>query len=722
MNIQQATCIRASSLFLCLSANAAGRKGRAFAERQKSTSLSTHEAGGYFGANLSFNTFKRIIKQWGDGRPISYYNNRNMKYSFFFAALLWCIAPAAQATDGAPVLKLLFAGDIMGHSPQIKSAYRADTDSYDYEPCFQYVKGVVSQADLAIANLEVTLSDKGTYTGYPMFRSPDALASALQKTGFDLLVTANNHSNDGGLYGITHTLDVLDQQHFHYTGTFRNANERKARYPKLVYKNGFKLAFLNYTYGTNGLPTPSPAIVNLIDEAQIKTDFAEAKALEPDGIIVIMHWGNEYQINEHSTQADLAQKLIDWGADLVVGAHPHVVQPIKTLTTARGEQRFVAYSLGNFISNQRQPRTDGGIMLEVDLRKTPQGITVESPQYIPVWRYIAREGSQTTYYALPISAVENKLISGLNLSASALASLTAYAAHVRKHLSKYGAQERILAPIDLTTYTRKGISATFASLSANGGTRTVAVLDTFINGKYEVIARYKGQDGGQARGITPRTPATPRSGTYTPPLFAPSSNPVRTNDARPTDVPAPTVDQPTPRTPLPPTNGEPDPSQKAYTIQFQASRNLYPKSSLPFEAVDIEKANNGFYRYYTGTARTLDDAKLLLRQVKMAGFPDAFITEKKYIPNLEDGVKGMTPRSIDAVTYKVQFQSAKNYYNIDPKLFRETLVLEDDKGWFRYYTGTATDIATATDLLKAVQAKGFKDAFIVTFKDGKPVQ
>lgn len=653
-----------------------------------------------------------------------------MKHLILYFALLCGLSPLAQASQG-PALKLLFVGDIMGHSPQIKSAYRADTDSYDYEPCFQYVKGLVSQADLAIANLEVTLSDKGQYTGYPMFRSPDALASALQKTGFDLLVTANNHSNDGGIYGITHTLDVLDREHLHYTGTFRNAAERKARYPKLVYKNGFKLAFLNYTYDTNGLPTPAPAVVNRIDEAQIEADMADAKALRPDAIIVVMHWGNEYQINEHTTQSALAQKLIDWGADLVVGAHPHVVQPIKTLTTASGEQRIVAYSLGNFISNQRQPRTDGGIMLEVTLRKTATGIAVESPQYIPVWRYIAREAGRTTYYALPISAIENRLISGLHLSASAMASLTAYASHVRAHLRKYGAQERTLAPIDLTTYTRKGISATLAGLSANAAPHHTTAIDTFVNGKYEVIARYRGAADGQARGITPRTPVS-RSGSYNPPLFAPSNAPVRTSDAQPTTVPVPTpdpvkpaapaVDIPKARTPIQTAADAPDPAQKVYTVQFQASKNLYPKSSLPFAEVEVEQATNGYYRYYTGAARTLDDAKLLLRQVKMAGFPDAFITEKKYIPRIEDGIKGMTPRSIDAVTYKVQFQSAKNYYNIDPKLFRETLVLEDGKGWFRYYTGTATDLATATDLLKAVQAKGFKDAFIVTFKDGKPVQ
>ena len=145
----------------------------------------------------------------------------------------------------------------MGHTPQIDAARQPD-GSYDFKPCFSYVKEQISNADLAIANLELTLPGKPPYTGYPQFRSPESLANDLLDTGFDLLVTANNHSNDGHLLGVTNTLDVLDRVGLQHTGTFRNAAERTALYPLMVYEGDARIVFLNYTYGTNGIPTPAP--------------------------------------------------------------------------------------------------------------------------------------------------------------------------------------------------------------------------------------------------------------------------------------------------------------------------------------------------------------------------------------------------------------------------------------------------------------------------------
>ncbi|MGB1121588.1 MAG: CapA family protein, partial [Saprospiraceae bacterium] len=225
-----------------------------------------------------------------------------MKKLMTFLILSLIVNISITAQDETQTLDLIFVGDIMGHSPQIKSAYNADTKSYDYNPCFKYVKPIIEAADLAIGNLEVTLSDQGRYTGYPMFRSPDALAYALKNAGFDMLVTSNNHSNDNGAYGVTHTLDVLDNLGFYHTGTFRNQEEKEILYPLIAYKNDFRLAFLNYTYGTNGMPTVAPTVVNEIDEATIKADLEIAKKLKPDAIIVIMHWGAEYQLNESKEQ------------------------------------------------------------------------------------------------------------------------------------------------------------------------------------------------------------------------------------------------------------------------------------------------------------------------------------------------------------------------------------------------------------------------------------
>lgn len=310
-------------------------------------------------------------------------------------------------------LRLIFAGDIMGHAPQIKSAEVVAGKKYDYTPCFKYVKPLLDRADLAIGNLELTLPGKPPYNGYPMFRSPDALAEALKEAGFDILTTANNHSNDSRGAGVVSTINTLRALGFQQTGTFKNATDRGSTYPLMVYKNNFKLAFLNYTYGTNGVPTDPPTIVNLIDTVQIKKDLAEARARKPHFIIVVMHWGLEYQLKENDEQRRLAKLLIVHGADMVIGAHPHVVQPIRTesvtLPDGSVKKAIVVYSLGNFISNQQQPNTDGGILFQVDLLKqrgSPK-VTAANAGIIPVWRYIHKPATgKSTFYALPVARLE----------------------------------------------------------------------------------------------------------------------------------------------------------------------------------------------------------------------------------------------------------------------------------------------------------------------------
>lgn len=338
-------------------------------------------------------------------------------------------------------LRLIFAGDIMGHTPQIKSA-ETGPGQYDYAPCFRYIKPVLEKADLAVGNLELTMPGKPPYTGYPMFRSPDALAAGLKDAGFDILVTANNHSNDGHAPGITHTIDVLRETGFLQTGTFKNDKERRNFYPLMVYQDGFKIAFLNYAYGTNGVPTEPPTVVNLIDTVQIKADLYEARARKPDCIIVVMHWGLEYQLTENPEQRQLARFLVAQGADLVIGAHPHVVQPVKkeSAIAPDGTRReaVVVYSLGNFISNQQQANTDIGILFRVDIVKN-KGVSrarVGNYGYIPVWRYIHKSVSgKTTYFALPVSRLERQpeLLPGM--PAASRAAMIRAADGVRKRLA-----------------------------------------------------------------------------------------------------------------------------------------------------------------------------------------------------------------------------------------------------------------------------------------------
>jgi poly-gamma-glutamate capsule biosynthesis protein CapA/YwtB (metallophosphatase superfamily) len=361
------------------------------------------------------------------------------KFSFFIL-LAWFFSPEIGISQ-TDTLRLIFAGDIMGHSPQITSAQVVKNEKYDYEPCFRYIKPILQQADLAIGNLELTLPGKAPYTGYPMFRSPNDLARALKGAGFDILVTANNHSNDSHALGVTNTILTLRDLEFIQTGTFLNQRDRSAHYPLMLYKNGFKIALLNYTYGTNGVPTEAPTIVNLIDKEQISKDLAESIARKPHFIIVVMHWGLEYQLTENAEQRDLAQFLISHGADMVIGSHPHVVQPIRTerATMADGSEKeaLVVYSLGNFISNQQQPNTDGGILFQVDLLKKKGSPAVQIGQYgmIPVWRYIHKPlNGKTTFFAVPIARAEQNLdlVPGMTLTAQN--AMLKYAENLRKRL------------------------------------------------------------------------------------------------------------------------------------------------------------------------------------------------------------------------------------------------------------------------------------------------
>ena len=358
--------------------------------------------------------------------------------TFLFGVLGLVLSQAACAQDQ---LTLLFAGDIMGHSDQIGAAAIVPDSLYDYESCFSAVEPLLQSADLAIGNLELTLPGKPPYTGYPNFKSPDALADALAKAGFDLLFTANNHSADAGSRGIVHTIEALEQRFLFQTGTFRDTLERDLMYPLMVYKNGFKLAFLNYTYSTNGVPVKPPHYVNMIDKEQIAQDIARAKAMQPDFLIAMMHWGDEYQTRFNREQEQLATEMIDLGVDLIVGSHPHVVQPMrwyKRLDNGVARDVLVAYSLGNFISGQTIPNTDGGILLKVVLQKQEKTI-IEESAYIPVWRYKGWSADQArkVFQVLPIEPVVSDSLSTKDFPGSAARqAMERYRKHVVQVMEK----------------------------------------------------------------------------------------------------------------------------------------------------------------------------------------------------------------------------------------------------------------------------------------------
>ena len=339
-------------------------------------------------------------------------------------------------------LKLMFAGDIMSQLPQIESA-KTDKGSHDYTHCYQYIRPILQTADLAIGNLECTLSDAPPYTGYPHFISPNQLAKALKINGIDILVTSNNHALDGALYGVTNTIKTVREAGFIQTGTFKNEAYKNLLYPLIVYKNGFKIALLNYTHHTNGFTTPSPTIVNRLDMTAVKRDLEQAKAMKPDFIITFLHWGDEHKLNENENQRDVARLLHEWGTDIIVGSHPHVVQPIKKehfIHNKKQDDYLVAYSLGNFISSQPFVNTEGGILFEVDLKKTESGVVVDDYHYIPVLRYTPYENGKMKFYALPVSAYEGRE-DVLKMPTNERVKMANFVQRVRLQLAAHGAKE-----------------------------------------------------------------------------------------------------------------------------------------------------------------------------------------------------------------------------------------------------------------------------------------
>ncbi len=307
-------------------------------------------------------------------------------------------------------LSLLFIGDIMGHGPQITSAYDAKTKTYNYDPVFKYITEEISAPDYAIANLEVTLAGP-VYKGYPQFSSPDALAQACKNSGIDVLVTSNNHSCDRGGKGITRTIEVLDSIRIMHTGTFKDSTERYENYPLIIESDCIRIAILNYTYGTNGLPYPAPTIVNMLDKDLMKKDLEIAKTKNVDKIIVVTHWGSEYKRNPVQEQIDIGAFLFENGADIVIGSHPHVLEKMvwEKQSDVIDQEKLIVYSLGNFVSNQRKPRTDGGAMFKMTLSKKAGKTTIKDSGYILTWVYTPTINGKKQYYVLPAAKYEDSL-------------------------------------------------------------------------------------------------------------------------------------------------------------------------------------------------------------------------------------------------------------------------------------------------------------------------
>ena len=296
-----------------------------------------------------------------------------------------CCVPARRAGVERPVpepapgrVRLLFAGDVMQHLPQVTAARRGD--GFVYRGGFACLRGRFRSADLVVVNLETTLTRTDRYTGYPCFRSPAALADALRDAGVDVAVLANNHCCDGGAAGVHTTVAELRRCGIRHTGVFTDSLDRAANNPLWLEHCGVRFALLNYTYGTNGIPVPEGVRVNLIDTVRMAADLAAARASGVDFIVACVHWGDEYQRRENAAQRSLAAFLRRHGTDVVVGIHPHVIQP-----WVADSSHVVLYSLGNLVSGQRRRYTDGGLAATVEAVRHPEGRMTYRLETTPVW-------------------------------------------------------------------------------------------------------------------------------------------------------------------------------------------------------------------------------------------------------------------------------------------------------------------------------------------------
>lgn len=291
-------------------------------------------------------------------------------------------------------VRLLFAGDVMQHMPQITAARKGN--GFDYSPVFAAVRARFDRADWVVVNLETTLTRSDDYAGYPRFRSPAALAEALRDAGVDVAVMANNHCCDGGAAGIVTTAEVLDSCGILRTGVFTDSFDRAAHHPLwLLDSRQIPIALLNYTYSTNGLPVPQGTTVNFIDTVRMAADIAAARTNGAQCVAVCIHWGNEYERQPSARQRAIARSLRRAGADLIIGSHPHVVQMYEADSV-----HAVFYSLGNFVSHQRQRYCDGGLMAQITLTAYPDRHITYATEAIPIW--VALPG----YRILPSDAAD----------------------------------------------------------------------------------------------------------------------------------------------------------------------------------------------------------------------------------------------------------------------------------------------------------------------------
>lgn len=315
-----------------------------------------------------------------------------------------------EDANNIKTIEVVATGDILIHKEILDTQYNEITGEYDFNNNFQYVKDILSEADLAIGNLETTLAgaENYGYSGYPSFNSPDSLADAMKEAGYDIVANMNNHCLDRDVTGYYRTRQTLVDKGFDVIGTRATADDKRYIIKEA---EGIKVGIISYGYtmtaegnvnGVNGIPISNELLplMNYFHPNTIDSDLNNMKEqidlMRTDGaevIIFYMHWGDEYELEPNDTQKQIAQFLADEKVDVIFGTHPHSLQPIDMIQSTDGtSDTAVIYSMGNFLSSQRterigNPYTEDGVIVSIKINKNMETneITVDVPTYIPTW-------------------------------------------------------------------------------------------------------------------------------------------------------------------------------------------------------------------------------------------------------------------------------------------------------------------------------------------------
>jgi poly-gamma-glutamate synthesis protein (capsule biosynthesis protein) len=321
--------------------------------------------------------------------------------------------PQSGQTPAAPEpqevrITITAVGDFLMHLPVIYSVHNAETGRFEFAEIFGPVRHLFADADYSIANLETRLAGAHRgYSGYPLFNCPADLAAEMRDVGLNMFLTANNHSLDQGVEGVLATIRHLEAAGLDHIGTHAGPEDRER--PFITELRGIRVGIMNYTESTNGLPLPDgmPYLVNMIDRGTLQEEISRLKEARADIIIACLHFGVEYERYPTENQRELVEFLFNSGVDVVLGSHPHVVQPTLTRTVLKEgvpRKKFAAYSLGNFISNQRRRYNDSGLLVRLTVRKDPAGgVTVlEEVELVPVWVHTYVSAGRVRYRVLPV--------------------------------------------------------------------------------------------------------------------------------------------------------------------------------------------------------------------------------------------------------------------------------------------------------------------------------